>query len=251
MHIVSLSFDDGFEDSFPRVVDLYEGHGLRACLNIVATVRGRPGFAADVEGVPELDLTNFDLWNSLAARGHEIMPHTYCHQNLQNVSLATAEALIDRGLELFAEHLQGYDASRAIYNFAYNASTPEVEALLETRVRAWRTGGSEINPLPTATTRRITCSAHGPGNCEEDLDRKLAEFVASEGGWFVYNLHGLDEEGWGGRHTWTTCSADCSTRERRFVRWGRRWMTLHECVATATRVGARPHSTRSSTGDPP
>ena len=196
MHVVSLSFDDGFEDSFPRVADIYQERGLTACLNIVATVHG-PGYAADVEGVPELGLTNFELWNGLIARGHEVMPHTYCHQNLTNVSLATAQALIERGLAIFAEHLDGYDAKRAVYNFAYNASTPQIEALLETRVRAWRTGGTEINPLPTATTRRITCSAHGPDNCEEDLERKLADFLASDGGWFVYNLHGLDEEGWG------------------------------------------------------
>ncbi len=195
-YLVSLSFDDGFEDSFSRVADIYQERGLKACLNIVATTPG-PGYAEDSEGVPDLPLTNFALWNSLVARGHEIMPHSYCHKNLRNVSLTCAEALIDRGLEIIAEHLHGYDADRAVYNFAYNASTPQVEALLEGKVRAWRTGSSEINPLPTDTTRRITCSGHGPQNCEDDLDRKLADFIKSEGGWFVYNLHGLDEEGWG------------------------------------------------------
>ena len=196
MHLVSLSFDDGFEDSFPRVADLYEARGLAACLNIVATRPG-PGYAEDIEGVPDLPLTNFSLWNDLVARGHEVMPHSYCHKDLRKVSLETARALIDRGLQIMAENLQGYEASRAVYNFAYNGSTPEIEALLSGRVRAWRTGRIEINPLPTASTRRITTSGHGPDNCEPDLDRKLAAFLTSDGGWFVYNLHGLDEEGWG------------------------------------------------------
>ena len=196
MHIVSLSFDDGLEDSFARTADIYEQRGLTACLNIVAT-RPAPGYAQDVEGVPELPLTNFSLWNQLVARGHEIMPHSYCHKDLAKVSLATAEALIERGLQIIADNLDGYAADQAIYNFAYNSSTPQVEALLEARVRAWRLGGGEINPLPTPHTRRITCSGHGPENCEADLDRKLAAFLASSGGWFVYNLHGLDNEGWG------------------------------------------------------
>lgn len=196
LHLVSLSFDDGFVDSFPRIADIYEARGLTACLNIVATRPG-PGYAADAEGVPELPLTDFALWNQLAARGHEIMPHSYCHKDLRRVSLETAAALIDRGLQIIAEHLDGYDATRAIYNFAYNGSTPQIEALLAGKVRAWRTGGGQINPMPGAATRRITTSGHGPENCEADLDRKLAAFLASEGGWFVYNLHGLDQEGWG------------------------------------------------------
>ncbi len=112
MHIVSLSFDDGFEDSFLRVADIYERCGLTACLNIVATRPG-PGYAEDVEGVPDLPLTNFALWNGLVARGHEIMPHSYCHKNLPGVSLETAAALIERGLQIIAANLDGYDASRA------------------------------------------------------------------------------------------------------------------------------------------
>ena len=196
MHLVSLSFDDGFEDSFARVADLYEARGLSACLNIVATRPG-PGYAEDIEGVPDLPLTNFSLWNDLVARGHEIMPHSYCHQDLRKVSLETARALIDRGLQIIAENLQGYEADRAVYNYAYNGSTFETDALLADRVRAWRTGRTEINPLPTADTRRITTSGYGPDNCEADLDRKLASFLAADGGWFVYNLHGLDDEGWG------------------------------------------------------
>ena len=36
-HIATLSFDDGFGKSFYKIADIYEGFGLRACLNVIAT----------------------------------------------------------------------------------------------------------------------------------------------------------------------------------------------------------------------
>jgi len=36
LHIVSLSFDDGFRKSFIRTAEIYEKFGLSACFNVVA-----------------------------------------------------------------------------------------------------------------------------------------------------------------------------------------------------------------------
>jgi peptidoglycan/xylan/chitin deacetylase (PgdA/CDA1 family) len=77
VHIVTLSFDDGFERSSIRTAEIFERHGLLAELNVLAS--------QDV--VPEEKWHNrwrkgdFGLWNELSARGHYLMPHGYRHVN--------------------------------------------------------------------------------------------------------------------------------------------------------------------------
>jgi hypothetical protein len=87
--------------------------------------------------------------------------------------------------------------TKAVFNFPYNASTPELEAWLPSVVKAFRTGGPGLNPLPHPGQVKLTCAAFGPDNCEKDLDRHVEELLAAPSGWLIYNTHGLDDEGWG------------------------------------------------------
>ena len=73
-HLVTLSFDDGFTKSSIRTAKIYEKHKLSACLNVVASAHMKDFRPPDY---PELSRADFGLWNDLAARGHEIMPHGY------------------------------------------------------------------------------------------------------------------------------------------------------------------------------
>lgn len=195
MHIVSLSFDDGFEKSNLRIADIYEKFGLSACFNVLAREE------VDAEKVndpyhnhPKGD---FKLWNELQARGHEIMPHGLMHHNLAKMPLADAQRSITRCLAIFTQELENFQAQEAVYNFAYNASTPEIEAWLPEVVRAFRTGGDAINSLPHRGQVRLTTSGYGPDNCEWHLEEHVARLLAQPSGWLLYNVHGLDDEGWG------------------------------------------------------
>lgn len=125
------------------------------------------------------------------------MPHSYKHANLRQLPLAEAQDLILRCLDVFSKELKKSDAKKAVYNFAYNASTPELEAWLPTQVRAFRTGGGAINPLPHKGQTKLTCTSFGPGNCEQGIDRQIEMLLAQETGWLIFNTHGLDDEGWG------------------------------------------------------
>ncbi|MFC1544935.1 polysaccharide deacetylase family protein [Gemmatimonadota bacterium] len=196
VHIVSLSFDDGFAKSFARTAEIYEKFGLSACLNIVASGSDPDTEFSDSYAVRH-PIGGWELWNELAGRGHEIMPHGWQHAHLPDLPLSEAQALIKRCLDRFGERLRGFDATKSVFNFPYNQSSPELEAWLPEVVMALRTTGGGINPLPDAKTVKITTEGFGPGNSEEHLDRRLKEFVAGPSGWFVYNLHGLDDEGWG------------------------------------------------------
>jgi hypothetical protein len=62
---------------------------------------------------------------------------------------------------------------------------------------AFRTTGGMINPLPGPETRKVTTGGWGPDNAERHVDETVEKLLALPEGWMVYNLHGLDEEGWG------------------------------------------------------
>ena len=190
-HLVTLSFDDGFRKSFTRTVKIYEKFKLPACLNIVAA-----GLPID-RYIQDSPLGDFALWNEFKRRGHEIMPHGYRHENLQKLTFSEGQELIKRCLGVFAEKLEGFDSKQAIFNFPYNASTPELESWLPTQVRAFRTGGAAINPWPHPGPAKLTCTSFGPGNCEAAIDREIENLLKCESGWLIFNTHGLDEEGWG------------------------------------------------------
>ncbi|MCZ7649430.1 MAG: polysaccharide deacetylase family protein [Planctomycetota bacterium] len=196
MHFVTLGFDDGFKKSNLKIAKLYEKHGLSATFNVIATGH-RPDYVAPDEYQAAAPLGDFGLWNELQARGHEIMPHSYKHADLQKTPHAEAQDLIRRCLGVFAEELDGFDPFGSIYNFAYNTSTPELEAWLPSVIAAFRTRGDALNPLPTRQTVKLTTAGFGPGFCDAHLEGQIDALLKQPEGWLFYTAHGLDDEGWG------------------------------------------------------
>lgn len=202
-HLLTLSFDDGFKKSFYRIAEIHEEYGLKACMNVIAS-----GHLPSFKGVgpwilPEL-LGNFDDWNNLKSRGHEIMPHTWEHLKLPDLPLEQAKMNITKCLDYFKQNLEGYVDSEAVYNFAFNASTAELEEFALQRVRAVRTGGwlvlkdTRVNRIPVSSEAvRLGCWGQGPDLCDDYVEQEVNQFLNGEGGWLILNLHGLDAEGWG------------------------------------------------------
>jgi peptidoglycan/xylan/chitin deacetylase (PgdA/CDA1 family) len=194
-HIITLSFDDGFKKSSIKTAEIFEKYGLSAGINVIATAHLK-NFSLPNE-YHAWKVGDFQLWNELKSRGHEIMPHSYDHQNLTEMPLEQAKDSILKCLDVFNEELDGFDAKKSVYNFAYNASSPEIEEWLGTQVMAFRTGGPALNPLPYPGQKKLTCISHGPENIDQHLGDTINEFLAGPFGWFIYNTHGLDDEGWG------------------------------------------------------
>lgn len=194
-HIITLSFDDGFKKSSVQTARIYEKYGLSASINVIASAHENQfELPNEYHAWPVGD---FDLWNELKSRGHEIMPHTYKHADLTQLPLVEATELITRCFNVFSEKLDGFEAANSIYNFAFNASTPEIEQWLVSRVRAFRTGGGAVNPFPYEGQYRLTCTSQGPENIDSHLEKTINEFMEGPSGWLIYNTHGLDDEGWG------------------------------------------------------
>lgn len=197
-HILTLSFDDGFRHSFFNIANIYSSFGLQASLNVIASGH-LPSFEAVDDWILPRLMGDFEDWNELKRRGHEIMPHSWQHLNLAKQPLEEAKALIAKCLDYFAEHLDGYDPAHTVFNFPFNASTPELEQFTLSKVRAIRTGGdSPINPIPTSDQPvRLSCWSHGPDNIDAWVEQQVQQFLTSPGGWLILNAHGLDDEGWG------------------------------------------------------
>ena len=202
-HVITLSFDDGLKKSFYKIADIYERFELRACLNVIATGH-LPKFYPTVRGQPDSGIVpfkkgDFEDWNKLKSRGHEVMAHSYDHVDLTKIAFNEAKELISKCVDYFEAHLQGFKASQSVYNFAYNASTPELDEYALTKFLAIRTqGDTPINPIPTTKKPvRVGCWSHGPDNIDGFLEKEINTFLDSPGGWFVFNAHGLDDEGWG------------------------------------------------------
>lgn len=241
MHIISLSFDDGLRRSCLATARIYETYGLSACFNVIATGH-MPSFVPPDPyhvGIPKGD---FSLWNELQSRGHEIMPHGLDHRNLTSPSFPEAQRSILRCLGIFAAELEGFSPSEAIFNFPYNASTPDLERWLPTVVKAFRTGGRGINPLPHEGQVRLTCTAHGPGNCEQHLDGAIESLLSRPSGWLIYNTHGLDDEGWGPIRSSYLERLLGKLRSIDSVAVMPVGRALSECVSASPPIGAPPDS---------
>ncbi len=194
-HIITLSFDDGFYKSSLKTAEIYEKYNLSACINVIATAHLKT-FKLPNE-YHNWPVGDFGLWNELKQRGHEIMPHGYKHANLSEISFDQAKELILRCLDYFSKELKGFNPKESVFNFPFNASTPELEQWLPTQVKAFRTGGAAINPLPHKGQVKLTCISFGPGNIDEHLKNEIDKLLSKPSGWLIYNTHGLDDEGWG------------------------------------------------------
>ena len=197
MHLISLSFDDGLSRSFAKTARIHEKFGLKACLNVLA---GEPKWVASTADYQMTETVgDFDLWNQLQARGHEIMPHGLHHINKASIPLEQAQDLILRCLDVFDERLKGFDRKTAVFNFPYNASTPPLNQWQVTQVRAARAGEAPLglNPLPIRETRLIGTTSFGPGNADAHVEQCVQNLLAKPEGWLVYGLHALDGEAWG------------------------------------------------------
>ena len=195
-HIITFSFDDGFKKSFYKIANLYEEHGLSACFNVIASGHFPDFQRVDDWILPEL-LGNFDDWNTLKSRGHEVMPHSWKHLNLARLPIEEAKEWIIKCLDYFSANLDGYRNEEAVFNFPFNSSTPELEAFTLSKVLAIRSRELAPSAKDQQNLYRKGCRTFGPKNIDKWVKKEVNQFLKSEGGWLILNVHGLDNEGWG------------------------------------------------------
>ena len=163
--------------SFLRTAEIYEKFGLSACFNIVAAAH-LPGTVVVDDYMPREQFGDFGVWNELQDRGHEVMIHGYQHAHLARLPLEKAKELVLKSLDLFSKELRGFDPKKAVFNFPYNESTPELEEWLPSVVMAFRARGGMLNPIPGPNTHKVTTGGWGPGNAEKHVDETIEKLLA-------------------------------------------------------------------------
>jgi peptidoglycan/xylan/chitin deacetylase (PgdA/CDA1 family) len=183
-----IVFDDGFRASSVKTADIFERAGLRATFAVLSEPAG---FA------PNFSFGDFALWNELQSRGHAVHPHGHRHTNLTTVPHDVAVAEVEECLASFSEHLDGFDAGRAIWHYAYNSNTAALDQYLVTRVRATRGKGTGFLFAEDLRARVLHSRTFGPGDPTEDLLQHVRLCRELRPPAFIYSLHGLDGEAWG------------------------------------------------------
>jgi peptidoglycan/xylan/chitin deacetylase (PgdA/CDA1 family) len=183
---VALVFDDGFLRSCLTAAKLFESRNMRATFAVLAEPAGfAPG------------LGNFDLWNEFVQRGHRVDPHGWHHDHLDQLPPEQAIDGLRRCLDAFAERLAGFNTAAAVFHYPYNTGTPALHAWLLERVSAVRIGGTGLNDAGELASRVWHCTASGPECCDAHLLAMLDRAVSQRPAALIYNLHGIDGEGWG------------------------------------------------------
>ena len=141
---------------------------------------------------------DFGLWNELQSRGHEIMPHGYKHANKRELPLAECKISFAAASTYFSKQLEGISIRRRRCSiFRSMRRRRQSKSGLPSQVLAFRTGGPAVNALPHRGQSKLTCTNFGPGNTDAHLIGEIDKWLAQPSGWFIYNTHGLDDEGYG------------------------------------------------------
>ena len=193
--LLTITFDDGFADSCTRIAAIYETFGLKASFNIIAGA-GTPGYVVPDEW-HNAPYGGWDLWRDLAARGHEINPHSWSHRNHAAMPYVQAQAEVDKSLEAFERELKGFRRADAVYMFPYNRGGPEIESYVLEQCRAFRVGGEPMNPLPSRSLQRLGSVTSNSGVCDAEVSYWVNEWQNREPAWLLFSAHGLNQEGWG------------------------------------------------------
>lgn len=186
MKYITLSWDDGLQESSRKILDMFNRYNLKAEFNVVAnyTLTNRNGVFPD-----------FEFWSDVMRQGHIVQPHGYEHNNFTQMPYDQAISEIEKSIEIFSNYLYGFSMKDMIYTLPFNASNKALEEYFYTNNIRFRTHGSYINNLPTKNTLKLT--TNGGQNAEELFDIYLSELYKVKEGWLFYNVHGLDGEGFG------------------------------------------------------
>jgi peptidoglycan/xylan/chitin deacetylase (PgdA/CDA1 family) len=189
MSKIAFVFDDGYAKSCCAVAALFERYAVSAVFGVLAEPWGR-----------HPDRGDWSLWRDLAERGHIIHPHGFEHKSLALMTFEDAVVSLERCFEEFLKYLPNFELSQAVFHYPYNAGTDELNAWLIDHVAAVRIGGTGFNTNADLASRVLHCTGFGPDYCDQHLSDQLDQCELDKPNAFIYNLHGVDGEGWGPIH---------------------------------------------------
>lgn len=173
---ITYTFDDNCSNQLLKVVPMFDEYGFK--LTLYTVTNWGP---------------NWKELNNAAEKGHEIASHTVSHPYLDQLS----ESELENELENSAEAIHSNIKTGTPLTIAYPYCRPGKLSLVKKYYIAARGCQGYIEkktPSDLFNISSIICGSEGPVKTVKDFNAKAEEATRS-GGWCVYLLHGIDDDG--------------------------------------------------------
>ncbi|MFO1477458.1 MAG: polysaccharide deacetylase family protein [Verrucomicrobiota bacterium] len=175
---VSYTFDDSCPNQFAIAVPMFNQKGLRMTLFTITSIQGSGG------------------WQKLqaaAGAGHEIASHTVTHANLGSLTLAQQATEQADSQSAINAAITNQSCMTIAYPYCASGS----ESLTAQYYMAARNCSGVINSSNPPNFMQISCFICGSLGSVLTLSdfTNTARSTAAAGGWGVYLIHGIDNDG--------------------------------------------------------
>jgi peptidoglycan-N-acetylglucosamine deacetylase len=173
---ISYTFDDGCPKQYTVAIPMFNTYGYKLTMFTVTS----PSWY-----IP----THWDQLQTAATAGHEIGSHTVTHPQLNSsnevAELSNSKTTINTNI-----------TPQQCFTVAYPYCVESTESVIATYYIAGRTCSGQIMPATPSNFYQISSFALGSSGTNTTAGiTAIANNAASAGGWAVYLIHGIDNDG--------------------------------------------------------
>ncbi len=174
---VTYTFDDGTAKQFSIAIPLFDEYGYKATLFTVT----------------DWSSNNWTKLQAAAANGHEVASHTVSHPHFNSISDSLLENELANSKSIIESKIQHQQCLTIAYPYC---ETGNIE-LVKKYYIAGRICSGQIEASTPADFYQISsliCGSVGTVKTSADFNSRVKS-AASSGGWVVYLIHGIDNDG--------------------------------------------------------
>ena len=173
---VTYTFDDNTSNQIPVAIPLLNNYGFKATI-----------FAVTQSMNP-----NWNNMRTAASAGHEIASHTVTHSNLPDLSVANQDTELKNSQATINTQI----TTQKCYTVAYpNCNIGDLSTVQKYYIAGRNCSGQIIAKSPSDfyALSSIICGSTGV-NTAADMNTRVGN-AKSSGGWCVFLIHGIDNDG--------------------------------------------------------
>ncbi len=173
---LTLSFDDGYVQTYEAVLPILDEKGIKASFNIITELSGK-----DYAGI---EIMGWEGWGDASLRGHEIASHTITHAHVDEMPVNELEDVLKSSIEQIEENTRTKPISFVYPGGAYDEPSREAVSRSFISARTSDDGYNEYNPEDIHTLKSRTGAFSTASKTKGWIDE-----AAEKGGWLIINYH--------------------------------------------------------------
>lgn len=173
---VTYTFDDNCSNQIPVAIPLFDNYS----------------FPSTIFAVTQSFNPNWNSLKTVAAKGHEIASHTQTHADLSNSSVSTQDTELKNSQATINSQITNQKCVTVAYP---NCNIGDVNTIQNYYIAGRTCSGQIISSNPSDFYRlsSIICGNTGV-NTANDMNTRVNS-AKSSGGWCVFLIHGIDNDG--------------------------------------------------------